>query len=152
IPGSVPVPRLLHTETRAPIPFQIPEQVFVGSYTPEGGLLPPIFEPLIPATPNADPTVVTPFGSVDAPYTILRFANHHGTCQGARYAMQTVRCAADTDCPGGACQTSCVGDPTKTCTTDTDCSGQGPCGVLFDAGLMAAAAGAGPVLLERTGV
>lgn len=148
VAGSVPVPRLLRAQTRPPLPFRVPDALFVHSYTPEGAVLPPVFEPLVDT--NADPDVVTLFGSVDAPYTILRFANHHGTCR--KGGRDTERCAADSDCPGGACQTSCVGDPTKACATDLDCGSSGPCGTLFDAGILRAAAGAGPLLLSRTGV
>jgi Tol biopolymer transport system component len=145
VPSSIPVPRLRRTRTRAPIAFRVPDQVFVGSYTPEGGLLPPIFEPRI--DPSADPNIVTLFGSVDAPYTILRFANHHGTCSGG--SRDKLRCAADTDCPRGACATSCVGDPTKSCAQDVDCAGNGPCGTLFDANSLRTLFGAGTVVLAR---
>jgi Tol biopolymer transport system component len=145
VPSSVPVPRLLHTRTRAPITFRVPDQVFVGSYTPEGGLLPPIFEPQI--DPSADPNIVTLFGSVDAPYTILRFANHHGTCSGG--GRDRLRCAADVDCPGGSCVTSCVGAPSTPCGSDTDCGSNGPCGALFDATILRNLFGAGTVVLTR---
>jgi hypothetical protein len=43
--AGVPVPRLLRTRIKSPLPFQAPDQVFFGSYTPGGGKLPPIFEP-----------------------------------------------------------------------------------------------------------
>jgi Tol biopolymer transport system component len=129
VPGSVPVPRLLRTRLRPPVPFSIPDQVFLGSFSPEGGKLPPIFEPQIDPT-STNPDVVTLFGSVDAPYTILRVARHHGTCAGG--ANDNQRCSADEDCPGGTCQTSCVGDATTTCSSDADCGANGPCGALFD--------------------
>src|SRR5262245_10094970 len=45
VPSSVPVPRLLQVQVASPLPFAVPDQVFVGSFTPEGGKLPPIFEP-----------------------------------------------------------------------------------------------------------
>src|SRR6185295_6655275 len=51
---SVPVPRLIRTRIASPLPFSIPDQVFLGSYTPEGGLLPPVLEPQL------DPTVMAP--------------------------------------------------------------------------------------------
>jgi len=70
VPGSVPVPRLLRARLQSPLPFEIPDRVFVSSFTPEGGILPPIFEPQVDPT-LGDPDVVTLFGSVDAPYTIL---------------------------------------------------------------------------------
>ncbi|MBI3784003.1 MAG: hypothetical protein HY270_11440, partial [Deltaproteobacteria bacterium] len=100
---GIPVPRLLKNHLRSPLPFTIDDAVYIGSYTPEGGPLPPIFEP------QRDPTVLTPnmvslFGSADAPYTILRFARNRGTCSGG--SRDTLACAAGTDCPGGTCLVS----------------------------------------------
>src|SRR5262249_7868730 len=43
--AGVPVPRLIHAAIQSPLPFATPAQVFLGSYTPEGAKLPPIFEP-----------------------------------------------------------------------------------------------------------
>lgn len=146
VPSANPVPRLLRTRLRSAIPFRVPDQVFVSSMTPEGGILPPIFEPQIDAL-LSDPTVVTLFGSVDAPYTILRYARRHGTCAGGKRAGE--RCSADVDCPGGTCPTSCVGDPATTCTSDFECGGDGPCGENFDGSLIALAAAAGPTVVER---
>jgi hypothetical protein len=55
----------------SPLPF-LPDAVFAGSFTLEAASA-PIFEPQIdPSVPNGD--VVSLFGSVDAPYTILRLA------------------------------------------------------------------------------
>lgn len=126
--AGVPVPRLLRARFAAPVPFSVPDAVFLGSFTPEGGKLPPILEP------EADPTDatfggVTLFGSVDAPYTILQTVRRHGTCSGG--TASGALCARDTDCIGGTCRTSCVNVPGKFCTTDADCS-SGRCGVLFD--------------------
>ena len=61
--GAAPDP---HAASTSPLPFQVPDQVFLGSFTPEGGLLPPILEPQLDPT-VADPDVFTLFGSVDAP-------------------------------------------------------------------------------------
>jgi hypothetical protein len=65
VAAGVPVPRLVRTRIKPPLPFRVPDQVFVGSFTPEGGKLPPVFEPQ--TDPTADPEVVTLFGSADAP-------------------------------------------------------------------------------------
>jgi len=143
VPASVPVPRLLHTRVKSPLPFRVPDQVFVSSFTPEGGKLPPIFEPQIDQT--ADPDVVTLFGSTDAPYTILRFAKRHGTCSGG--ANDGRRCETVVDCPSGTCPTSCVGAPATACSTDPECGVNGPCGELFD---FSAFTTAGPLVLPRT--
>lgn len=68
--AGIPVPRLLRGTLRSPLGFNIPDAVFLASYTPEGAKLPPIFEPT--ADPSVtDPNVITLFGSADAPYTIL---------------------------------------------------------------------------------
>ncbi len=148
VPGSVPVPRLLRARLEAPVPVTMPDAVFLGSFTPEGGKLPPIFEPQLDPTVGVDPDVITIFGSADAPYTILRLARRHGTCAGGGNAG--ARCASDLDCPGGTCPTSCVGNPATPCTTDPECGVDGPCGSLFD--LSALPPPAGPVVLQRTPV
>ncbi len=142
---GVPVPRLLRVRIDPPVLFQAPDQVFLSSFTPEGGKLPPIFEPQI--DPNAPASsVVTIFGSTDAPYTIVRPGRRHGTCAGGANDGQL--CEQHPDCPGGGCQLSCVGDPTTTCSVDADCGADGPCGRLYDIGGVAIATG--PVVLGRT--
>ncbi len=142
--GGVPVPRLVRTRLGSPLPFTVPGQAFLGSFTPEGGLLPPILEPQLDPTVAA-PDVVTLFGSVDAPYTVLRVAKRHGTCQGGSEAG--ARCASNLDCKGGLCATSCVDAPATACTVDGDCP-SGACGRLFDfAPLVASGA---PVVLPRS--
>lgn len=143
VPSAVPVPRLLRTRFLSPLPFSVPSQVFNGSYTPEGGKLPPIFEPQIdPSVSNPD--VISLFGSVDAPYTILRIGRRFGTCQGGANGGQL--CSLNEDCPGGACPTACVGAPAVACTVDGDCGSNGPCGRLYDFGALL---DAGPLLLPR---
>ena len=143
IPGPVPIPRLLRARFKSPLPFSIPDQVFAGSFTPEGGKLPPIFEPTIDPTGMA-PDVVSLFGSVDAPYTILRIARRHGTCQGGPNAGQ--RCASALDCPRGTCPTTCVAAPGTQCGDDTDCAPGDHCGTLFDFSFLATA---GPLVMPR---
>ena len=142
--GDVPVPRLIRARIGAPLPIAVPDQVFLHSFTPEGGLLPPILEPQLDPTAAA-PDVVTFFGSVDAPYTIIQLANHHGTCDGGDEAG--ARCTTDLDCKGGACVTSCVDQPATTCTVDADCP-SGACGRLFDFSPLVS--GGGPVVLPRS--
>jgi hypothetical protein len=100
---GVPVPRLMKARIGFPVDFSAPSGVFLGSFTPEGGPLPPIFEP------QEDPDVVVPntvalFGSADAPYTILRLARQHGTCSAGSRGGE--RCSAHPDCPGGLCEPS----------------------------------------------
>ncbi len=144
--GGVPVPRLLRATMRSPLGFSVPDPVFLGSYTPEGAKLPPLFEPTADPT-VADPDVVTLFGSVDAPYTILRIARRAGTCSNAPGKS----CVVATDCPaGGSCPTTCVGGstPGAVCANDAQCSG-GRCGTLF-ADFAPLAASGGPIPLTRT--
>lgn len=141
--GGVPVPRLIRTRFGSPLPFTIPAQVFLRSFTPEGGLLPPILEPQLDPTVAA-PDVVTFFGSVDAPYTIISVARRHGTCAGGDEAG--ARCTTDVDCKGGTCATSCVDAPGTACTTDAQCS-SGACGRLFDFAPLVASGS--PVVLPR---
>lgn len=142
--GNVPVPRLIRARIGAPLPIALPDQVFLHSFTPEGGLLPPILEPQLDPTAAA-PDVVTFFGSVDAPYTIIQVANHHGTCDSGD--EDGARCTTDLDCKGGACVTSCVDQPATTCTVDADCP-SGACGRLFDFSPLVS--GGGPVVLPRS--
>jgi Tol biopolymer transport system component len=141
--GATPVPRLLRGRIKSPLPFTIPDDVFLGSFTPEGGKLPPIFEPQFdPASPAG---VVTLFGSADAPYGVLRIGRHHGTCTTGPQAGQ--RCEIDLDCPGGACVTSCAAAPGVTCANDGDCP-SGACGRLFDLAPLTLVGG-GPLVTPR---
>jgi len=141
--GGVPVPRLIRTRTKSPLPFAVPDQVFLNSFTPEGGKLPPILEPqLDPTVAAAD--VVTFFGSVDAPYTVIQVERDHGTCAGGERDGE--RCTNLVDCKGGTCERSCVDDPATLCSVDGDCT-TGACGSLFE--LDALAAAGGPAVLER---
>lgn len=142
LPAAVPVPRLLQASFRAPFDVALPDQVFVASYTPEGGILPPIFEPKVKST-NPLPNAVDLSGSADAPYTILRIARRHGTCASGDNAGK--RCASAADCLGEACPTSCRGDETIACDGDDDCGVAGPCGELYDPAVLPP----GVVTLER---
>jgi hypothetical protein len=141
--GSVPVPRLIRTRIGSPLPFEVPDQAFLGSYTPEGGLLPPVLEPQLDPTVAA-PDVATFFGSVDAPYTTIRVARNHGTCVGGD--ANGARCASAADCKGGVCTKSCVDAPATLCATDGQCP-SGKCGELFDLAPLTAANGS--VVLPR---
>jgi len=140
---GLPVPRLIRTRLKSPLPMQIPDQVFLDSYSPEGGELPPILEPQLDPT-IADPDIVTVFGSVDAPYTTIRVARRHGTCVGGDRAG--LRCARDLDCKGGSCADSCVDDPSILCPNGNECP-SGACGELFD--LSALVATGGPLFVPR---
>ena len=142
--GTVPVPRLIRVRLASPLPITVPDQVFLRSFTPEGGLLPPILEPQLDPTVAA-PDVVTLFGSVDAPYTIIEVARRHGTCAGGDRAGAL--CTANADCKGGICGTSCVDQPATACTVDGDCP-SGACGELFD--FSALVVNGGPLVLPRS--
>ncbi len=98
--AGVPVPRLLQSRLRSPLPFTLDDPIYIGSYTPEGGELPAIFEPQHDPNVNVN-NMVSLFGSADAPYTVLRFARRQGTCSGG--GRNTLACSNDTDCPGGGC-------------------------------------------------
>jgi len=146
--NDVPVPRLLRETLKTPVSITIPSAVFLGSFTPEGGKLPPIF------TPQFDPSIATPgvltlFGSADAPATVLRIARHRGRCVGG--ANAGLDCAATPDCLGSTCADACVGGANDglACMADGDCPA-GKCGVLFDDTLFAAlTAGGGPLVIPR---
>jgi WD40-like Beta Propeller Repeat len=148
---GVPVPRLMRGTLGLDV--DVPGASFLGSFTPEGGRLAPIFEP---QKDPALPDVLSLFGSADAPYTVLRLARRSTvfrTCAGG--AADGLPCNVEDDCPGfGTCGPStCVGggkngDP---CAGDDACPG-GECGpALFDLSFLLAGGGAGPVLLDRFG-
>ncbi len=124
--AGVPVPRLLQSRIKSPVPFTLDDAIYIGSYTPEGGLLPPIFEPQRDPT-VMDPSTVSLFGSADAPYTILRFARHQGNCSGG--GRDTLACSNDSDCPGGSCAST---------------------GSNFDFSLLPQAPSGGPIVFTRT--
>lgn len=140
---GLPVPRLIRLRTKSPLPFKVPSQVFLGSFTPEGGRLPPILEPQLDPT-VADPDVFTAFGSIDAPATTIRIARRHGTCLGGDNATQ--RCTRNLDCRGGTCERSCVDAPATLCPVGDECT-TGSCGELFDLGPLAPSGG--PAVLDR---
>jgi len=148
-PGGIPVPRLLRITLKSPLPFGVPSQAFVASFTPEGGRLPPIFEPQFdPSVTGTD--VVTLFGSADAAATVLRFAKHRGRCAGGNDDGHP--CSINTDCGTGMCIDACGGGAHDglACTSNADCPG-GVCGSLYDANVLSAlTSGGGPFVLQRT--
>ena len=151
---AVPVARLLRAslgveafEGRG-VPIRVPDVDSLGSYSPGGIKLPPLFDP------QSDPTATgsaTFFGSTDAEETVLRLARHRtpvDQCAGGTNAG--LPCGAASDCPGGACAApTCVGgtEADAACSTDFDCP-SGECGPgLFDFSTRLFD-GAGPVLLR----
>src|SRR5262249_24327434 len=144
--AGVPVPRLVQATIAPPVAFTIPDQIFLGSFTPEGQPLPPIFVPQADA--NAPPGTISLFGSVDAAYTILRVARRAGVCElGLRDGLP---CAIDANCaPTGTCHTVCVGgtNADAPCAADVECTDGGVCGQLYpDFGPLT---GGGPLILTR---
>ncbi|MFP6665536.1 MAG: hypothetical protein VCC00_15190 [Deltaproteobacteria bacterium] len=143
-----PIPRLVRATIDSPIPFRIPDEVFVASFTSDGGRLPPIFTPLFEPSATGDPDKVVFFGSADAPYTILRFAHRHGTCQGGTEDGEL--CEDESTCSGSGavCELACVDNAAELCRRDSDCL-TGACGALFDASLFLQATA--PFALPRPG-
>jgi hypothetical protein len=142
-PGGLPVPRLLSASLSTPLPITFPGQSFFASFSPDGGPLAPIFVPQFDATSSS--TVLSLFGSADAPYTVLRIARrsdsfeecHGGTndglpcngpddcpaqCSAGSNAGQ--RCTSDAQCPGGACSTPSPGTCGPTVCTSGSNAGQ----------------------------
>ena len=119
---GLPAPRLLHLT--AAVPVRIPGNHYLASFAPEGGSLGPVFDQ------QTDPTATTQnqvnlFGSVDAPYSVLRVARRAPVCTSTPKA-----CAEDSDCPAGETCTrflACAVDPSLPCTAASDCPA-GPCG------------------------
>ncbi|MFQ5473449.1 MAG: TolB family protein, partial [Dehalococcoidia bacterium] len=154
--AEVPVPRLLRAASSVDAfsgitaPIRIPNGAFVDSYTPEGGLLPPIFDPQ--TDPSATNELVL-FGSADAPETVLRLArrspNFRECSGGVRDALP---CVQDSDCESGSCvATTCNGGVNRhlACTADADCPG-GECGRgLFELRDRLSDGGVGPILVPH---
>jgi Tol biopolymer transport system component len=147
---AIPVARLLRASATVEAfegqgdPVQIPGLEFLGSYSPEGGKLPPLFDP------QADPTVaavVTLFGSADAPETVLRIARRSPTLRAC--ALGGRPCTTDAECGAGSCAPAhCTTDPSHECQRDADCPG-GECGGgLFDFSTRLVG-GVGPLVLRR---
>jgi Tol biopolymer transport system component len=145
---AVPVPRTVRASLLAEafrgtdVPIGIPDDAILGSFSPDGRKLPPIF------TPVHDPTAadeVTLFGSTDTPRSVLRVARL--SCVGG--AQNGNPCSAPLDCPGGVCgPVRCVGGNNggQPCTQDTDCGGGSCQQGLFDLSTQLFN-GVGPVVL-----
>jgi cysteine-rich repeat protein len=154
--AGVPIPRLLRGSSAvdafdgfASI-IDVPGASFLGSFTPEGIKLPPLFEP------QSDPGALhemTLFGSADAPYTVLRVARRGLGLEECVGGSATGRaCDSDADCPGGLCGSStCEAQPGGTpCSTDAECPFE--CGpALFEFRDRYVEGGVGPVLIPRFG-
>ena len=147
---SIPVPRLVRG-VLALDDVQITGPSFLGSFTPEGGRLEPIFEPQ--ADGETPMGTLRFFGSADAPYTVLRFGRRSATFQACAGGVNGGRpCEAAADCPGGVCgKATCEGgsDHGEDCASDADCR-RGECGPsFFDLSDRLIAQGAGPGVITR---
>lgn len=97
---GVPIARLLRgSSTLAafpdrPGPINLPTRAHLASYSPQGGKLPPIFDPQASSAGE-----LTLFGTADAPATVLRIARR--LCDGG--VRHELSCSGDGDCPGGSC-------------------------------------------------
>ena len=151
---DVPIARLLRGATTAESfpgtgqPLVLPDRTFLGSYSPSGAKLPPIFDP------QTDPRAtdaLTLFGTADAPASVMRIARRSPgriVCAGGPNA--TARCASNADCPNGTCGVAvCVGgtNATAPCVATSACPGGSCTAGLFDFGTRLLA-NAGPVLLR----
>jgi hypothetical protein len=155
VPSAVPVPRLLRASSSIDAlsistgPIHIPGQEFMGSFTPEGAPLPPIFVPQVDTQTQNE---VTFFGSADAPLTVLRVSRKSPTfhvCSGGTSAGRP--CTSTAECPSGSCvQATCLagGAAGQPCDEDADCPSS-ECGTaLFDF-RDRLVAGVGPVVVPR---
>ena len=123
---------------------------FLGSFSPQGSKLPPIFEPQLTESEQ-----LTLFGSADASHTVLRIARRSSAfrrCVGG--ADDGLPClGAAGECAGGACDPAvCVGGGKDGfgCASDAECPG-GECGPsLFDFRTRFHL-GVGPVLIPQRG-
>src|ERR1051325_8739686 len=145
--NNVPVPRLLRATIKSPVALLTPPDIAFHSFTPEGALLPPIFEPEADPTVT-DPNVITLFGSADAAYTILRIARNVGVCQGP--PNDGASCVDTSSCSGAPCEPACVGGttPNASCTRDGDCGTGARCGTVY-ADFRPGVKNGGPLVLPR---
>jgi cysteine-rich repeat protein len=152
---GVPIARQLRASTTIDAvltihaPIRIPSNAFLHSYSPEGGLLPPIFDPQADSTAS---NAATLFGTADAPATVLRVARRSlafTQCSGG--TNDALPCFDVNDCPGGTCGSghcSGGGNDGNTCSADSDCPG-GQCGgALFDFSTRLAG-NVGPIAVPR---
>lgn len=152
---GIPIARQLRTTFAGPAfpgttrAIRLPGSTFLSSYSPEGGLLPPIFEP------QTDPTAANElvlFGTADAATTVLRLARRsplRRQCEGGRY--QNAPCTQDSDCHGGSCgRGTCQGGSQagSICRDDDNCPG-GECGTSNFDFATRSLEGIGPVVLPR---
>jgi cysteine-rich repeat protein len=157
---TIPIPRLLRGNTAidagnvAPGPVVLPSQRFVDTYSPEGRVLPAIFDP---QTDDQAVNELTVFGSSDAPYTVLRVARRSPIfreCGSGSTANLGLACSSDDDCGGGAgtCIPTTCYDGTNngtSCTTDATCTGGGECGPSLFEFRDRYLADTGPVVIPR---
>lgn len=100
IDAGLPIARLLRGSSNVEAfpdsgaPIAIPDRDYLGSYSPEGTKLPPIFDPQ-----TTDVGDLTLFGTADAPETVLRIARRQ--CDGGDRAK--LACRSSSECPGGSC-------------------------------------------------
>lgn len=147
---AVPVARLLRASSSVEafpgegVAVNVTDVRSLGSYSPEGIKLPPLFDPQ--QNPE-DHDATTFFGSTDAAETVLRLARG-AACMGGSAAG--LSCVNDDGCPGGTCDRglfdfesrlldgvgpavlrlgACFGgtSPLATCVDDASCAG-GQCG------------------------
>lgn len=152
---AVPVARLVRASTSVEAflgggqPVRVPGNEFLQSFSPQGGALPPIFDPQ--AAPWA-PSETTLFGTADAAATVLRIARHGAPPRHCTGGAEDGRpCHVAAHCPGGNCVIApCVGGSRagQSCSGDDQCPG-GTCGpALFEFRDRYHGA-VGPILVER---
>ncbi len=162
--SEVPVPRLVNGASLfpafsgSPDPVKIPGDSFVNSFSVRGFPLAPVFAPLNDETQDQ----AALFGSVDAPFDVLRIARRSPEfreCLDSAGAAVGVPCTRDDECPtdstcGAVGSAFCrLGTtPTATnCSSDADCAGLGAgaeCGpALFAFEDRFSGEGCGPILV-----
>jgi len=128
-PGGIPFPRLLSASLSTPLPITFPGQSFFASFSPDGGPLAPIFVPQF--NPDSTSSVLSLFGSADAPLTVLRIARFSSGFQMCNGGINDgLPCNGPDDCPalcnlgsnGGERCTSDAGCPGGTCNNPSDAS------------------------------
>ena len=162
--SEVPVPRLVNGASLfpafsgSPDPVKIPGDSFVNSFSVRGFPLAPVFAPLNDETQDQ----AALFGSVDAPFDVLRIARRSPEfreCLDSAGAAVNVPCTRDDECPtdstcgvvGSAFCRQGMTLTTTNCSSDADCAGLGAgaeCGpALFAFEDRFSGEGCGPILV-----
>lgn len=154
---AVPIARLVRASTSLEAflgsgqPLRIPGNEFLQSFSPQGGPLPPVFDPQAAPWAASEATL---FGTADAAATVLRIARRLvplRSCSGG--AHDGLSCSSASHCPGGNCSAARCSSGVQVgqlCDSDAACD-SASCGSGLFEFRDRYQGGIGPVLVPRFG-